>query len=255
MWTKAIAQVLMPLPLAIEALVVAAILARFGKRRAAASLRIGAVAFLWVLSTPVASDAFVRTLEDRYPPTTVDATPKADAIVVLGGGIAPACPPRPSPDLTEGADRVLLAARLHRAGKAPVVIVTGGGGPAGGDARPECRDMADLLVEWGVPRDAIVEEEAARDTAGNASETKQVLAARHLERVLLVTSAVHMPRALAAFRKAGVDAVPCPTDFLAVDPDSRTVLDWLPDAGALDRSTAAAHEWLGHLWYRMSGKA
>ena len=253
MWTKVVAQALLPLNVAIEAALLAVLLRRLGWRRMGNACFAAGLAVLWCASTPVLADALVRGLERRHPAFAVDKTPSADAIVVLGGAVGPARPPRVAADLSEGADRVLHAARLFRAKKAPLVVVTGGAGPAGGEDAPESRDMADLLVEWGVPRGAIVEESSALDTHENAVETKRLLDARGLKQVLLVTSALHMPRALATFRAAGVDAIACPTDFLSVDADHRTLLDWLPDAEALAHSTAAAHEWIGRLWYAVRG--
>ncbi len=255
MLTKFLAQALMPLNFALEAVLLAVVLSRLGWRRTARALAAAGFVVVWAASTPVVASSLVRGLESRHAPMAVDATPVADAIVVLGGAIGPARPPRLSPDLTEAADRVLLAARLFRAGKAPLVVASGGAGSLGGRDVPESRDMADLLVEWGVPRGAVVEEGASGDTAENASETKRLLDARGLKRVLLVTSALHMSRALAAFRAAGIDAVPCPTDFLGVEPAERTVLDWIPDAEALGRSTAVVHEWLGRIWYTLRGRA
>lgn len=253
MWTKVVGQALLPLNLAFEATILALLLRRLGRRRLAAL--VFGLGFLVLLlgSIPVVAQGLVRGLEGQHPPLPIEATPTADAIVLLGGALGPARPPRLTAELSDGSDRVLHAARLFRAKKAPLVIASGGAGPDGGDESPESRDLADLLLEWGVPRDAIVEEGASGDTHENAVETKRILDARGLRRVLLVTSALHMPRALAVFRRAGVEAVPCPTDFLATEPARRTALDYLPDAEALLHSTAATHEWIGRLWYRVRG--
>lgn len=253
MWTKLVGQALLPLNLAIEAVLLALLLRRLGRRRLAAFVFWVGFGVLLLASIPVVSHGLVRGLEGQYPPSSIEATPTADAIVVLGGALAPIEPPRRSAELTDGSDRVLHAARLFRAKKAPLVIASGGAGPDGAQASPESQDLADLLVEWGVPREAIVKEGSSGDTHENAVETQRILAARGLKRVLLVTSALHMPRALAVFQRAGVEAIPCPTDFLAVDPPRRTVQDYLPDSEALLHSTAAVHEWIGRLWYRVRG--
>jgi uncharacterized SAM-binding protein YcdF (DUF218 family) len=148
---------------------------------------------------------------------------------------------------------VLHAARLYRAGKAPLVVASGGNPPHLGAEASESEDMADLLVEWGVPREAIVTEGASLDTRENAVGTARLLTARGLRRILLVTSALHMTRAAAAFRAAGLEVLPAPTDYQAVDAREVTWLDWLPDAGALARSSRALHEHLGRVWYRLRG--
>ena len=88
-----------------------------------------AVTVLWGASTPIFADYLGLTLEGQYPPVAVEETPTADVIVVLGGAVAGAAPPRITVDLSAAADRVLHAARLYRAGKAPVVLISGGAIP------------------------------------------------------------------------------------------------------------------------------
>jgi len=211
-----------------------------------------AVIGLWAASTPVVADLLVRGIERRYAPVAVDSAPMADAIVVLGGAIGPALPPRLDVDLSSAADRVRLGAALFRAGKAPFVVVTGASDPDLG-AAPESADMKALLVEWGVPADAVLEDPEARSTRENAVGTARLLGAKGLSRVLLVTSAVHMARAADAFRAVGFDVTPCPTDFLAVGSRSLRVVDFLPDAEALAATTRAVHEHIGSIWYGVCG--
>ena len=212
-----------------------------------------AIIVLWGASTPIFSDYLGLTLESRYPPVAVEETPTADAIVVLGGAVGGPEPPRIALDLSDAADRVLHAARLYRARKAPVILLSGGAIPWLGSEIPEANSMQTLLEEWGVPRTSIISEAASRNTYENAVLTRQVLAERGLQRVLLVTSALHMPRALATFTSAGIDAVPAATDFTVTYKDQRTVVDFLPDAGALSRTTNAIKEYVGYAYYWWKG--
>ena len=115
--------------------------------------------------------------------------------------------------------------------------------------------MADLLVEWGVPRAAILEEGKARTTAENAVEIVKLLRARGIKRVLLVTSSLHMRRALASFRAEGLDAIPSPCDALVAPAGARTVLDWIPRPSALEQTHVALWEYLGLAYYRVTGRA
>ena len=101
---------------------------------------------------------------------------------------------------------------------------------------------------------AVLLETDSATTRGNAVYTAQLLEDRGLERVLLVTSALHMERALATFRAAGVEAWPAPTDF-EVEPLPPDLLRWLPDAQALADSTRALKEYLGLWVYRWRGWA
>ena len=100
------------------------------------------------------------------------------------------------------------------------------------------------------------EEGDSVDTYENATWTKKVLEARKLTgRVLLVTSAIHMPRAVAVCRKVGIEVVPCPSDFVSGADWTYRIQSFLPEAAALTRTTDAVHEYVGRLWYWLRGRA
>jgi uncharacterized SAM-binding protein YcdF (DUF218 family) len=250
--TKLLAQLLYPLSLSLWLVLLGVVLSWCRWRRVGHGAIILGLAILWLTSTPVFSASLRGSLERRFPPVHIDQSPVADAIVVLGG-IAPALPPRLTPDLSAAADRVLHAARLYQAGKAPLVIASGGAVPWRGVLTPEAQPMAELLHEWGVPWEAILLEMHSLNTYQNALETKRLLDTHRLGTVLLVTSALHMCRALAAFQAVGINAIPVPTDIEVVERDQRTVLDWLPNAGALMGTTRALKEYLGFIVYRLRG--
>lgn len=250
--TKVLTRLVMPLDLAMALGLLACVLVWTGRRRAAGAAMLLALGVLWACSAPVVADRLRASLEGVHPPRAIEALPRADAIVVLGGGVGPARAPRTFPDLGPGADRVLHAARLYRAGKAPRVIASGGALPWKGSAT-EAGAMGTLLREWGVPADAIVEEGRSRNTRENALAVRSLLDHPGDGAVLLVTSALHMPRALATFRSAGVRAIPAPTDFEIAERPRSPVLRWLPDARTLEGSSRALHERLGALVYRARG--
>jgi uncharacterized SAM-binding protein YcdF (DUF218 family) len=221
------------------------------------------LALLWIAvwSTPVFSDWIRHSLERRYPPNSMEALPRADVIVVLGGGVEPAFPPRLQPDLGAAADRVWYGARLYHAGKAPRVLVSGGMLPWKSEGSlSEAASMQQFLRALGVPAEAIRLESGSTTTRENALETARLLAAEAVEiprpaRVILVTSALHMRRALASFRAVGIDAVPASTDHEVVDDGPLTPLDLLPAADALEASSRALKEYLGLWVYRRRGWA
>lgn len=215
-------------------------------------LVLGGIVVLWVPSTSVVSDGLQRSLEARHPPTPVEALPSAGAIVVLGGAVSAPRPPRLYPDLNDAADRVWHAARLYRAGKAPLVVASGGTQPWRDQRFREAPAMQSLLTDWGVPRDSVLLESRSANTYENATRTADILRRHQINCVLLVTSALHMRRALATFRTAGIAAIPAPTD-IQVTSDRRTVLDVLPSAGALVGATAAIREYVGYLVYQWRG--
>jgi uncharacterized SAM-binding protein YcdF (DUF218 family) len=200
---------------------------------------------LWGGGSRFAAEGLAGSLEARTAPLASSEGP-ADAIVLLGGGVMPALAPRTVPELADAGDRVLEAARLWREGRAPLVVACGGsldGSP------PEASSLAALLQFLGVPPDAILEELRSRNTHENAVEAWRVLEPRGARRILLVTSALHMPRAAALFRAQGFEVVPAPTDWLIVDPGPRSrlgvALSLLPNVESLAITTRALREWLG----------
>ena len=207
---------------------------------------------VWIPATPFVADGLQGTLESAFPPAPVADAPSVDAIVVLGGAIGAPRPPRIYPDLSGAADRVWHAARLYRAGKAPVIVASGGTLPWRDQRFREAEAMQALLTTWGVPADAVLLESQSANTFQNATNTARIAERRGFDRVLLVTSALHMRRALATFRAAGVPAVPAATDHRVVH-GRTTLLDVVPDAGALSASTAAIREYVGYLVYDWRG--
>jgi uncharacterized SAM-binding protein YcdF (DUF218 family) len=205
---------------------------------------VGLFVWIWlgVWSLPVASDRLRATLEGQFPPVTVSALPVVDAIVVLGGGVTPPSMGSDMPNLEGGADRVWFGARLFHAGKAPLVVLSGGSDPEY-SAFSEAESMALFMVTLGVERDVLLLESASRNTSQNAVFTAALLAERGINRILLVTSALHMPRAAARFEEAGMIVIPAPTDHeVLLRPGWQR---WLPDTGALDGSARAMKEWVG----------
>lgn len=129
------------------------------------------------------------------------AQPSPAALVALGAALRPGG--RPSPALTR---RIETAARLFAAGRAPLVLVTGGATGAG--PLSEAEAMRRALAALGVPEAAILVEDRARDTLENARLSIPILRRAGVERAVLVTDRIHMPRALVLFRLLGMPAEP-----------------------------------------------
>src|SRR5690606_3989740 len=109
------------------------------------------------------------------------------------------------------ADRVWHAARLYHAGKAQRLLLSGGTVRTGDGSEAEA--MRRLLLDLGVPDEALGLEDASVNTSSNAARTAELLRAAGIDHILLVTSALHMPRARAAFERTGLTVFPAPTDF------------------------------------------
>lgn len=244
-----------PLGFAVSFLAVGLLLAAARLRRAGLVAGLLSFLLLWAASTPWVANRLLATLEDQYPALRVDDYPASDAVIVLGGAISPATARNPYPDLGSASDRVLHALRIWRAGKAKVIVIAGGQVFDPNAANTEAAAIRDLLVSWGIDPAAIIIEERSRNTHENAVLSAPLLAARGLRSALLVTSASHMPRALAAFRMAGVNVLPAATDYGTTGDLPPLPLSVLPDASSLDASTRAMREWLGLLVYRLRGWA
>ena len=205
----------------------------------------------------------VRMLEWQYPSLTNTAQNQADAIVVLGGGTRQQLAPRPWHEVGEAGDRILYAARLYHAGVAPTILVSGAAGSLSNPGlMPESQAMSDMLVFLGVPRDAIIEESRSRNTYENAVESTRLLEARGMDRIVLVTSAMHMPRAYAVFRTYDLSIIAAPTDYLVTYSDwayyrqpnlGLQLMNLLPKAEYMEMIEKALKEMIGIAVYRLRG--
>ena len=227
-----------PPALTLCALLLAAGLMFLRRRWSAGVLAAAAMAWSGLWSIPVASDWLRGHLERRHPVQDEARLPEADAIVVLGGGSRYAWLRRARirPEDLESS-RLAAGARAWHAGRAPVVVLSGGGD----NGRSEARRMAFAIARLGVPASRVLLEERSRSTRDNARYTAELLERHRLRRVLLVTSSVHMPRAMLQFDRAGIDAIAVPVPERA----RRTTWTerWLPSRRALWRSGRAIKEY------------
>lgn len=244
--TRLAGQLLTPLSLTFGLWALAAVFGLLRRRRTALALAAVAAAWLWFASTPFLAQVLVTRLQRDYPMLAAEASPAADAIVVLGGAVGGVAPARPGIVLTAAATRVWHAAALYRAGKARWVVVAAGGDPQAGE-QVEADAIAQLLVSLGVPEGAIRREAASRSTLQNALYSRPILEALGARRVLLVTSGDHMARAMQTFQfaweKSPFVTVPSPSDgVISVEKGWKT---WFPTAFALGNVTKALKEFSG----------
>lgn len=245
-----------PLAIGVLALVIAGILLARGRKRLGGGLLGGGFAWLWFWSMPVVASLVGYSIECHWPPRVVESLPEADAIVLLGGGMS-ACPDKvPYPTMYGAADRVWHSARLYKAGKAPIIVPTGVGAK-------HCEKP--LLEDFGVPSEAIICEEAARNTEENALFVQRLLEERAKRglgskgpegfRVLLVTSALHMPRAKLMYERyaKGLSIVPVACDHEATIGwfDELRVSSFCPSVYALGTSSYAFKEYIGYWGYKL----
>jgi uncharacterized SAM-binding protein YcdF (DUF218 family) len=214
---------------------------------------------LLLLSLPFIAGQAAAPLESRYPallhPEAISRAGEGSTspqwIVVLGGGHA-LDPRHPANSQTSAAtlERVVEGVRLYKALPGSKLLLSGGGVF---DPEPEAAVMARVAGVLGVkPQDIRLETES-RDTADQAKIVADLLGR---ERFILVTSATHMPRAMALFRKRGVEPIPAPTDFRVQDPQGAQGPNpgrYFPSASGLEQVETAAHEYLGLAWAWLRG--
>ncbi len=220
--------------------------ARVSWPRLGRALQVGALLLLWCASTPFVGKALLHTLQTSPALPADGALPDAQAIVVLSA----------EADRTGGEyggatvgpmtlQRVRYAASLQRRTGLPLLV---SGGVPGTDLPPLAGMMADLCRnELGVPVRWV--EDRSTDTWENAEFSARMLRADGVQRILLVSSAWHLPRAVESFVAQGLDVVPAPTGFRPPPFDGWASL--LPHWSGLRDTSLATHEWVGRFAYRL----
>ena len=203
------------------------------------------VGCLWFLSMPIATWIVGASLEreflvgGRVP--MIETFPEADVIVSLGGGMGADTNLSSYAEMSAGADRIWQAVRLYKARKATKVIATG--------FHPQDTALP-LLKDFDV-----AEESVSLLVAKNTEQEAKGIAKMGFKRILLVTSAWHMKRARLMFTKYApeIKVICAPADFemsiMTKDMSSLSII--LPDVYALQLNTAAIHEWIGILGYKL----
>lgn len=196
--------------------------------------------------------AMLGALENRFPTPAIQG--EVTGLVLLGGAVdTHITAQRGDVALNEGGERLTAVATLSRRYPGARVFLSGGAShilPTG--TVTESAAAKRLLTELGVPASRIEMEERSRNTCENAVETKASIKPAAGDQWLLVTSANHMPRAVACFRAQGFNVVPYPVDYRTLGGTAPFGLVNAVSKGlaALD---LAAHEWIGLATYRMFG--
>jgi uncharacterized SAM-binding protein YcdF (DUF218 family) len=213
----------------------------------------GVLLAYWVVSTPLGSRALVATLDPGFKPLET-APPGVDTVVVLGGGAETFVYSGMSVSRVSSPAvfRALEAARVFKQVHARVVIASGGIYDPARQVAPESRLLSDTLIELGIPPSAIVLDSNSRTTYEQAKEVERLLPDAHRQPFVLVTSATHMRRALAAFKAVGLSPIPSVAPFRSERDGIPPAL--LPDQRSLLISDMALYDWAAWFYYRLSGR-
>jgi uncharacterized SAM-binding protein YcdF (DUF218 family) len=218
------------------------------KPRAGRLLATGALLLLILLCIPIVSNLLVRPLENLTTPLASPENARAQAIVVLSGDEIPHAPEYGGANIPDyiGLARLRYAARLQHETGLPILV---SGGTLTGESVDDSfgAAMASALREdFRTPVKWV--EGQSENTAENALYSAKMLKLDGVQRVLLVTDAMHMPRAQLAFAQAGLETVAAPTMFFSLQ--QLKLESFLPSTEGLRRSHYALYEWLGLIWYK-----
>jgi uncharacterized SAM-binding protein YcdF (DUF218 family) len=209
---------------------------------------IAALCLLLVFSNPWLTDFTLKKWEPA--PVPVASLRTYDVGIVLGG-FSGYYPEYDRVELTEAGDRIWQTLYLYQQGKIRNILISGGSGIK--DRRGEACFMRDALLAAGIPDSVILVEDKSRNTAENALYSKTLIdSAVPGADCLLITSALHIPRALACFRKAGIQADTFPADHLAYS--DRRFFEWFtPQSECLKFWDRIFNEWAGMFAYKLRG--
>jgi uncharacterized SAM-binding protein YcdF (DUF218 family) len=221
---------------------IAALFFRRLRKLAMILLIIAGIIYIALASGPV-SYWLIGRLEHRYPAlTNIDTVKNVKKIVVLAGH-ADADPyfPISSAVNSSSAFRLMEAARLHNLISGSKILITGSGDV------PEV--MKKVLLSLGIPDQTISIDNQSRNTYESAVKIRQMVGT---ETIILVTSAGHMIRSVGVFKKVGINTIPAPTDYMT-GPNCLAA-NYFPTASHLTYSDLAVHEYLGIVWYKITGR-
>lgn len=219
---------------------------KFGK-----ALTITALVGLFLWSWPPIAWLLSGSLEWWFPPAGFSSR-DAQAIVVLSGGMQPPDPTQPEtlPSLDTYL-RCSHAAWVYQHSPARPVVATGGPDQHN---RVVAQVMRATLQKLGVPDSMIWTEGQSHSTYQNALFTARLLRQKNIHKIVLVTEAYHMLRAVDSFRHQGLEVIPAPCCYRTAGLE-HSIQELLPSAHAIHNNDEVLHEWIGVLWYRISGKA
>jgi len=232
---KFLSRIFFPLPLCCELLIVGVLLLWLSKRqRVAKSLVSMGVVLLLLVSNAQIGDLLVSPLESMYPPLADPSALRNDSqapvrwVAVLGGG------PIHS--------RFMEGARVQRALSNSRLLLSVG------DDEGSIHDAIEMARLIGLRREDLIFIQDVKNTREEVDRMSQIIGS---DRFVLLTSASHMPRAMALFHEAGMDPLPAPIEYLVKSRSSYE--NWVPSSSSLQLSERAIYEYLGLLWLRLAG--
>jgi len=208
-----------------------------------------AVSILIICSLPIFSNKLITSLENEYILSDASSAKTADAIVILSGMVRTINGKNGlSYEWAEASDRIFARIELIKENKAPIMVLTGGKLPWS-VGKPEGEYLRDVAIKSGVPNKNILLTENVENTDQEAKAVAKLLN-KASPKIILVTSAFHMPRAQKVFEAAGIKTEPFAVGFLS-GAGKHTIMNFIPSAGALNQTSFFIREQIGRLYYNL----
>lgn len=231
------------------------------KKRVALGITLLAMGVIFLAGNRTISYSLAKSLEWQYlPPADISG---ADVVVVLGGATEADFYPRSIVEVNAAGDRVLYAGVLYQQGKVENFLLSGGNvGWMDSEQSTPAREMSKILQLMDVPAEKMWLQNRSVNTYEDAVFSSEILREKGISKIYLVTSAMHMPRSVALFRKQGIEVIPLPVDYtvtqagldnLANGSWESKLINLFPTASGLSLTTNVMKEYIGYLMYSLQG--
>lgn len=213
-------------------------------------LLLSGACILYFLSLAPVSNTLVYSLESQYKSLPEENVADVDIVVILGGGVYLSNEFHKSPEASGVTySRLFNGVEIFKQSRARILVLSGAGG--GKNNETEAEVMKKLALMLGVPEDKIITEPTSQNTMEQAIELAKLFPPKENKRIGIVTSALHMPRAVQAFQERfpKKNIVPIPVGYISSSPEY-SLNSFVPTADAFMASTDAIHEEIGMIWYR-----
>lgn len=242
----------MPLPLFWVSIFFIIFFRLLKKKKTANRLTWIAIAWLFLISTPFLPDALLKPIENKYPSltkTTLERIKKPTNILVLGAGFVNDLKLNPNDQLAETAlSRLAEGIRISQILPNSKLITSGFGNR---EETTSAEVMAKTSILLGVDSARLFIQEKPTKTLEEAMEYQRLFA--DTCQLIVVTSAIHMPRSMYLFQKAGLNPIAAPTNHLVKKSEQPNPYYGMPSSDNIKKMEAAIHEYVGLLWYKLGG--
>jgi uncharacterized SAM-binding protein YcdF (DUF218 family) len=237
------------LPLIASPLFIVIVFVLWGSFRGSKKVSFTGIAILIICSLPVLSNRLIAFLERNYRLESTKSFETADAIVVLSGMVR-AIQGKNSLayEWSEASDRIFAGIDLFKENRSSILIFTRGALPWS-FGKPEGEYLRDVAIKFGIPHQNILLTMNVENTDQEAKSVRELLTSDK-PKIILVTSAFHMPRAQTVFEAAGLAVLPFPVDFLS-GVRKMTFMDFMPSATALKHTSLFIREMIGRTYYTL----